>query len=227
VPASRVIPFASDLEWSTLGGVPEMLQSAYGSLTEGLGEQPGQFDPHPRRHVFGGHGGSSPRQAAGHERAIHNAPREQGRSVREIFPTAVDTALELVGTHAGGHSALDSAARSRVLHRNALQRMDVWVLRTSSGPVTWPFECTLDATSGGRAGGAPPRPRHAARSRRPALPDRFIGPVTQTRPTNTRNQGSTPQRIPTAHRYQREPLGETFSAPAGSRGLGSTSGTIG
>src|SRR2546427_12213839 len=35
VPASQVIPFASDLEWSTLGAVPEMLQTAYGSLPLG------------------------------------------------------------------------------------------------------------------------------------------------------------------------------------------------
>src|SRR5207253_7592636 len=42
VPASQVIPFASDLEWSTLGAVPEMLQAAYGSLTVGLDAQPGQ-----------------------------------------------------------------------------------------------------------------------------------------------------------------------------------------
>ena len=42
VPARQVIPFASDLEWSTLGAVPEMLQTAYGSLTVGLDAQPGQ-----------------------------------------------------------------------------------------------------------------------------------------------------------------------------------------
>src|SRR5882762_11656578 len=42
VPASQVIPFASDLEWSTLGAVPEMLQTAYGSLTVGLDSQPRQ-----------------------------------------------------------------------------------------------------------------------------------------------------------------------------------------
>src|SRR5947209_10715998 len=42
VPAGQVIPFASDLEWSILGAVPEMLQTAYGSLTVGLDAQPGQ-----------------------------------------------------------------------------------------------------------------------------------------------------------------------------------------
>src|SRR5438067_8545962 len=40
VPASQVIPFASHLPWATVGAVPEMLQTAYGSLTVGLDEQP-------------------------------------------------------------------------------------------------------------------------------------------------------------------------------------------
>lgn len=42
VPAQVVIPFTSDLPWSTLGALPEMLQTAYGSLTIGLDIQPGQ-----------------------------------------------------------------------------------------------------------------------------------------------------------------------------------------
>src|SRR5947207_12097533 len=42
VPASQVIPFRSELDWATLGAVPEMLQTAYGSLTIGLDAQSGQ-----------------------------------------------------------------------------------------------------------------------------------------------------------------------------------------
>jgi NADPH:quinone reductase-like Zn-dependent oxidoreductase len=42
VPAGNVIPFRSELEWSTLGAVPEMLQTAYGSLNVGLDLQAGQ-----------------------------------------------------------------------------------------------------------------------------------------------------------------------------------------
>ncbi|MEU5872202.1 zinc-binding dehydrogenase [Glycomyces sp. NPDC047369] len=42
VPASQVIPFTSDLPWETLGALPEMFQTAYGSLTTGLELQPGQ-----------------------------------------------------------------------------------------------------------------------------------------------------------------------------------------
>ena len=43
VPVRQAVPFRSDLPWSTLGAVPEMLQTAYGSLTVGLDIQPGQI----------------------------------------------------------------------------------------------------------------------------------------------------------------------------------------
>jgi NADPH2:quinone reductase len=36
VPASSIVPFESSLDWSVLGAVPEMLQTAYGSLTTGV-----------------------------------------------------------------------------------------------------------------------------------------------------------------------------------------------
>lgn len=42
VPAGQVIAFRSGLDWAILGAVPEMLQTAYGSLTTGLDAQPGQ-----------------------------------------------------------------------------------------------------------------------------------------------------------------------------------------
>lgn len=42
MPVRQVIPFTSSLPWSTLGAVPEMLQTAYGSLTVGLDIQRGQ-----------------------------------------------------------------------------------------------------------------------------------------------------------------------------------------
>lgn len=42
VPVSQVTAFHSDLPWEQLGSVPEMLQTAYGSLTEGLHASPGQ-----------------------------------------------------------------------------------------------------------------------------------------------------------------------------------------
>jgi NADPH:quinone reductase-like Zn-dependent oxidoreductase len=42
VPATQVIPFRSELDWVTLGAIPEMVQTAHGSLTVGLDAQPGQ-----------------------------------------------------------------------------------------------------------------------------------------------------------------------------------------
>jgi NADPH2:quinone reductase len=42
VPAGQVIAFDSNLGWGTLGAVPEMLQTSYGSLTIGLDVRAGQ-----------------------------------------------------------------------------------------------------------------------------------------------------------------------------------------
>ena len=41
VPAGQVIPFRSSLPWEHLGAVPEMLQTAYGSLAVGVRPEPG------------------------------------------------------------------------------------------------------------------------------------------------------------------------------------------
>lgn len=40
-PAASVIPFTSALDWAVTGAVPEMLQTAHGSLTTGVDAQPG------------------------------------------------------------------------------------------------------------------------------------------------------------------------------------------
>jgi NADPH:quinone reductase len=42
VPATQVVPFESTLDWPTLGAIPEMLQTANGSLTVGLDAKAGQ-----------------------------------------------------------------------------------------------------------------------------------------------------------------------------------------
>jgi NADPH:quinone reductase-like Zn-dependent oxidoreductase len=42
VPIHQIIPFDSQLDWSVLGAVPEMLQTAYGSLLTGLQIEAGQ-----------------------------------------------------------------------------------------------------------------------------------------------------------------------------------------
>ena len=117
VPASQVIPFHSDLPWEVVGALPEMLQTAYGSLTTGLDLQPDQS-------LLIRGGTSSVGMAAAAlakdlgatvlattrcpERAADLARHgvdhpivDTGQiadAVREILPDGADAALELVGT---------------------------------------------------------------------------------------------------------------------------------
>lgn len=119
VPATQVIPFESGLDWATIGAVPEMLQTAYGSLTVGLDAQPGQT-------LLIRGGTSSVGQAAAVlakdrgltvlattrreerfavlRRAGVDHPLVDGGEVAEavwgLVPGGVDLALELVGTDA-------------------------------------------------------------------------------------------------------------------------------
>jgi NADPH2:quinone reductase len=117
VPAAQVIAFSSDLPWSTLGAVPEMLQTAHGSLTVGLDAQPGQSilirggtsSVGMAAAVLAKHQGmtvlATTRNAAkaaaltaigvDHVLLDDGAVAEQ---VRAILPLGVDAALELVGT---------------------------------------------------------------------------------------------------------------------------------
>jgi NADPH:quinone reductase-like Zn-dependent oxidoreductase len=117
VRADQVIPFTSDLDWATLGAVPEMLQTAYGSLTIGLDAQPGQ--------TLLIRGGTSsvgmaaavlakeqgltvisttrrPERAGALEAIGVDHPivdrGEVAQAVRQIRPDGVDVAIELVGT---------------------------------------------------------------------------------------------------------------------------------
>jgi NADPH:quinone reductase len=117
VPASQVIAFRSDLDWSTLGAVPEMLQTSYGSLSIGLDARPGQSIL-----IRGGTSSvgmatavlahrrdmlvlSTTRNPAKAEAltgvGVDHVVIDEGsiaESVRAIVPDGVDAALELVGT---------------------------------------------------------------------------------------------------------------------------------
>ncbi|NAZ75526.1 zinc-binding dehydrogenase, partial [Kineococcus sp. T13] len=117
VPAAQVLRFRSDLPWSTLGAVPEMLQTASGTLRVGLDLRPGQVVL-----VRGGttsvglattalarRAGArvlattrSPQRlellrAAGAEHALLD-DGDVAAQVRRLFPDGVDGAVELVGT---------------------------------------------------------------------------------------------------------------------------------
>jgi NADPH2:quinone reductase len=117
VPLGQIVPFKSELDWAVLGAVPEMLQTAHGSLTVGLDAQPGQS-------LLIRGGTSSVGLAAAilakrigmtvlattRSRAKADALERAGvdhvlvddgdvaAGVRRLLPEGVDAALELVGT---------------------------------------------------------------------------------------------------------------------------------
>jgi NADPH2:quinone reductase len=116
VPVTQVIPFSSDLDWATLGAVPEMLQTSHGSLTIGLDAAHGQTIL-----VRGGTssiGMATAVLAKQRDTTVLSTTRNPdkagalsgvgvdhvliddghiARQVRDIIPGGVDTALELVG----------------------------------------------------------------------------------------------------------------------------------
>src|SRR3989440_1507380 len=116
VPATQVIPFRSELDWATLGAIPEMLQTAHGSLTVGLDAQPGQT-----LLIRGGTssvGMATAILAKDRGLTVLSTTRQPGRvaaleaigvahvilddgaaQARAIVPDGVDAALELVGTN--------------------------------------------------------------------------------------------------------------------------------
>jgi NADPH:quinone reductase len=117
VPVAQVVPFKSRLDWSTLGAIPEMLQTANGTLTVGL-------DAKPRQSLLVRGGTSSVGMALAVlakrlGMTVLSTTRNPAKirdletigadhviidngavavSVRETYPEGVDTAVELVGT---------------------------------------------------------------------------------------------------------------------------------
>jgi NADPH:quinone reductase-like Zn-dependent oxidoreductase len=116
VPAEQVIPFETSLPWDVVGALPEMFQTAYGSLIKGLNLEAGQTVL-----IRGGTstvGLSAAAMAKGLGATVIATTRDANRAgellamgvdhpivddgeiaakVREIAPDGVDAALELVG----------------------------------------------------------------------------------------------------------------------------------
>ncbi|SDL44001.1 NADPH:quinone reductase [Arthrobacter sp. ov407] len=117
VPARQVISFDSDLPWSVIGAIPEMLQTAHGSLTIGLDIQPGQsllirggtssvgmaaaiLAKRRGLTVLASTRDEAKREALDAIGVDHVLIDDGGlaAAVRRIVPDGVDAALELVGT---------------------------------------------------------------------------------------------------------------------------------
>ncbi|MCQ9130224.1 alcohol dehydrogenase catalytic domain-containing protein [Streptomyces hilarionis] len=116
VPAGQVIPFGTDLPWEVIGALPEMFQTAYGSLTRGLDLKAGQT-----LLIRGGTstvGLSAATMAKDIGATVISTTRHAGRAgelrtmgvahpvvddgkiaekIRDLAPQGVDAALELVG----------------------------------------------------------------------------------------------------------------------------------
>lgn len=146
VPASQVIPVDTDLPWEIIGAVPEMLQTAYGSLTTGLDLRAGQTllirggtssvgmaaatlatqmgvkvmattRRHERLEALAQHGVDHPLLDDG---AVATA-------VRALMPEGVDAVLELVGT-----TTLPDSLRATRVHGTVCftgMVSDAWTVR--------------------------------------------------------------------------------------------------
>ncbi|WP_460444635.1 zinc-binding alcohol dehydrogenase family protein [Angustibacter aerolatus] len=115
VPVSQVVPFRSDLEWSVLGAVPEMLQTANGSLAAidvpdggSLLVRGGTSSVGLAAAVLAKQRGvtvlattrSAARAGALHDVGVDHVLVDDGDvadQVRAVLPEGVDGALELVG----------------------------------------------------------------------------------------------------------------------------------
>ena len=136
---------ARELDWATLGAVPEMLQTAYGSLTVGLDAQPGQTllirggtssvgmaaavlakRPRPDRPVD--HPRARPRerrsQAIGVDHVARRRRRDRRAGARDRARRRRRRARARRHADPARHAARDARPRRRLLHRDAQQPVD-------------------------------------------------------------------------------------------------------
>ncbi|WP_328331937.1 zinc-binding dehydrogenase [Kribbella sp. NBC_00382] len=145
VPASSVVPVTTDLDWATLGALPEMLQTAHGSLHTGLAIQAGQS-------ILVRGGTSSVGVAAAilakeqgltvfsttrnpkrldmlRELGVDHPLVDNGNvaaQVRAILPEGVNAALELVGTNVLPDTLKATAVHGTVCFTGMLS--DAWTI---------------------------------------------------------------------------------------------------
>jgi NADPH:quinone reductase len=117
VPSDQVFPFQSDLDWATLGAIPEMFQTVWGSLykalkiekgevllirggTSSIGMTATQLAKYAGLKVIATTRNEKKEKALldnGADKVIIDSGQISSR-VREEFPEGVDKVLELVGT---------------------------------------------------------------------------------------------------------------------------------
>ena len=177
VPASSVVPFTSELDWSILGAVPEMLQTAAGSLRVGLEAVDGQS-----LLIRGGTSAvglamatlaavrgmtvfattRNPRsrellESAGVDHVLID-DGEVAAQVRRILPNGVDGAVELVGVNVMRDTLQAVRAGGTVCFTGMLS--DQWTV-SEFYPMDWlPNGVRLTAYSGGAADLAPAELQH-------------------------------------------------------------------
>ncbi|WP_278257961.1 hypothetical protein [Nocardioides convexus] len=183
VPVRQVIPVATGLDWATFGAVPEMLQTAHGSLTVGLDAQPGET-------LLVRGGTSSIGQAAtilAKQRGmtVVATTRSAARAgvleaigvdhvvvddgviapkVRALFPDGVDRALEPGWRpHPARHRRHPACARGGVHDRDAVEHLDPAGLLPDRRPAARGVDRRLrrrrDRPAGRGAAGLPRRRR--------------------------------------------------------------------
>jgi NADPH:quinone reductase len=165
VPISQVIPFETNLPWDVVGALPEMVQTAYGSLTKGLalrgnesllirgGTSTVGLSAATIAKEMGAVVISTTRRADRMEMlrdlGVDHVVVDRGKiagSVRALFPKGVDAALELVG----GRTLQDTLQATRihgtVCFTGALS--DEWVIPDFSPIGYIPFGVRLTAYGG-------------------------------------------------------------------------------
>ncbi|MEU4345313.1 zinc-binding dehydrogenase [Nocardia sp. NPDC023852] len=149
VPVDQIIPFDSELPWETLGALPEMFQTAYGSLSTGLDLRAGQT-----LLIRGGTstvGLTAAAMAKDLGATVLSTTRRPERArmlrafgvdhpiiddgtiagtVREVCPDGVDAALELTGTRDLQDTLRSVCAHGTVCFTGALS--DTWTIQDFS-----------------------------------------------------------------------------------------------